>query len=141
MIYAQKGYTSPDLHCSNFVTCNVDGVYKPSKASLRELNVKFNYLRTSDDPIVLVFASCWSHYSPINTFLCARGLFSVLAMKKERSDLTIDRVFELDKEQQKYLKMLVDDPMTIKDLIIAGKYHLGFYAFVVFWFFNTAFYS
>ena len=141
MIYAQKGYTSQDLHCSKFVTCNVDGVFKPSKASLRELNVKFNYLRTSDDPIVLVFASCWSHYSPINTFLCARGLFSVLAMKKERSDLTIDRVFELDKEQQKYLKMLVDDPLTIKDLIIAGKYHLGFYAFVVFWFFNRAFCS
>ena len=115
-------WASMKLHCLNFVTCNVDGIYKPSKASLKELNVKFNYLRTSDDPIVLVFASCWSHYSPINTFLCARGLFSVLAMKKERSDLTIDRVFELDKEQQKYLKMLVDDPMTIKDLIIAGKY-------------------
>ena len=129
------------MHCLKFVTCNVVGIYKPSKASLKELNVNFNNLRRSDDPVVLVFASCWSHYSPINTFLCARGLFSVLALKKERSDLTIDRVFELDKEQQKYLKMLVDDPLTIKDLIIAGKYHLGFYAFVVFWFFNTAFCS
>ena len=117
------------MHCLNFVTGNVVGIYKPSKASLKELNVKFNYLRTSDDPIVLVLASCWSHYSPINTFLCARGLFAVLALKKERSDLTIERVFELDKEQQKYLKMLVDDPMSIKDLIIAGKYHLGLLCF------------
>ena len=114
------------MHCLNFVTCDVDGIYKPSKASLKELKVNFNNLRTSDDPIVLVFASCWSHYSPINTFLCARGLFAVLALKKERSDLTIERVFELDKEQQKYLKMLVDDPMTIKDLVIGGKYHIPY---------------
>ena len=77
----------------------------------------------------MVFASCWSHYSPINTFLCARGLFAVLTLKKERSDLTINRVFELNKEQRAYLKMVVDDPMIdgrliTKDLIIAGKYHL-----------------
>ena len=108
--------------------------------------MKFNYLRTSDDPVVLVFASCWSHYSPINTFLCARGLFAVLALKKERSNLTLDKVFKLNEEQRAYLKMVVDDRMIdgrliTKDLIIAGKYHLGFYAFVVFWFFNTAFCS
>ena len=68
-----------------------------------------------------MFASCWSYYSPINNFLCARGLFAVLALKKERSDLTIDKVFELDKEQQKYLQMLVEDGITIKDLVIAGN--------------------
>ena len=107
----------------NFVTCNVEGIYKPSKASLNELKSKFKTLHTSEDPMVLVFASCWSNYSPINTFLCARGLFAVLTLKKERSDLTIERVFKLDKEQKKYLKMLVDDPMTLKDLIIVGKYH------------------
>ena len=52
--------------------------------------------------------------------------FFFFSMKKERGDLTIDRVFELDKEQQKYLKMLVDDSMTIKDLVIGGKYHIPY---------------
>ena len=83
--------------------------------------------------VVFVYASCWSHYSPINTLLYARGLYAVLALKKDKSDLTIEKVFELHREQQKYLKMLFDDPLTIKDLVIAGKYHLGFYAVVVFW--------
>ena len=89
---------------------------------------KFKTLYTTEVPIILVFASCWSHYSPINTFLCARGIFAVLALKKERSNLTLDKVFKLNEEQRAYLKMVVDDRMIdgrliTKDLIIAGKYH------------------
>ena len=102
---------------------NDSDIFKPSETSLDELNAKFNSLRESKSPYVLVYFSCWSHYSPVNTNLQALGLFAVLALKKERSDLTIERVFELDTEQQNYLKMLIDDPMTIKDLIIAGEYH------------------
>ena len=119
---------SKELHKLNFVTCNVEGIYKPSKASLNELKSKFKTLYTTEVPIILVFASCWSHYSPINTFLCARGIFAVLALKKERSNLTLDKVFKLNEEQRAYLKMVVDDRMIdgrliTKDLIIAGKYH------------------
>ena len=107
---------------------NDSGIHKPSETSLDELNVKFNSLRESKSPYVFMYFSCWSHYSPINTFLCARGLYAVLALKKDKSDLTIERVFDLNKEQQKYLKMVVDDDMIdgrleTKDLIIVGKYH------------------
>ena len=102
---------------------NDSGIYEPSETSLDELNAKSNSLRESKSPYVLVYLSCWSHYSPINTSLRALGLYAVLALKKERSDITIERVFKLDNEQREYLKMLVDDPMTIKDLIIVGKYH------------------
>ena len=99
-------------------------IYKPSKTSLGELNGKFEDLRLSKKPVVFVYASCWSHYSPINTILCAHGLYAVLTLKKERSDLTIEKVFKLDEEQEEYLKMVVDDSGTKKDLIIAGKYFL-----------------
>ena len=103
---------------------NEDGINKPSETSLGELNEKFEDLRLSRKPVVFVYASCWSHYSPINTILRAHGLYAVLTLKKERSDLTIEHVFKLDKEQEEYLKMVVDDSQTKKDLIIAGKYFL-----------------
>ena len=103
---------------------NEDGVNKPSETSLDELKVKFNSLRESKSPYVLVYLSCWSHYSPIKTIIQALGLYSVLILKKERSDLTIGQVFKLDKEQEEYLKMVVEDSETKKDLIIAGKYFL-----------------
>ena len=103
---------------------NESDIYKPSKTSLGELNGKFEGLRLSEKPVVFVYFSCWSHYSPINTILCAHGLYAVLALKKDRSDLTIERVFKLVEEQEKYLKMVVDDSPSKKDLIIAGKYFL-----------------
>ena len=100
---------------------NEDGINKPSETSLGELNEKFEDLRLSRKPVVFVYASCWSHYSPINTILRAHGLYAILTLKKEKSDLTIEQVFKLNKEQEKYLKMVVDDSGTKKDLIIAGK--------------------
>ena len=105
---------------------NKDGVNKPSKASLNGLKVKFNSLRESRSPYVLVYLSCWSHYSPIKTTIRALGLYAVLTLKKERSDLTIGQVFKLDDEQEKYLELVADDQMIggqlrTKDLIIAGK--------------------
>ena len=118
------------MNTINFKTKDVSGKgpYKPCPASLDKLISQFNFLRTFDEPVVFVYFSCWSHYSPINTFLCARGIYAVLTLKKERSDLTIERVFKLDEEQEEYLKMVVDDPMIggqlrTKDLIIAGKYN------------------
>ena len=101
---------------------NEDGIYKPSKAALKELKVKFNSLRESKSPYVLVYLSCWSHYSPIKTTIRALGLYAVLILKKERCDLTIGQVFKLDDEQEEYLEMVTDDSTTKKDLIIAGKY-------------------
>ena len=101
---------------------NEDGINKPSETSLDELKVKFNSLRESKSPYVLVYLSCWSHYSPIKTIIRALGLYSVLALKKDRSDLTIGQVFKLDDEQEEYLEMVADDSKTKKDLIIAGKY-------------------
>ena len=100
---------------------NEDGINNPSETSLGELNEKFEDLRLSRKPVVFVYFSCWSHYSPINTILRAYGLYAVLILKKERSDLTIERVFKLDEEQEEYLEMVVDDSRTKKDLIIAGK--------------------
>ena len=101
---------------------NEDGINKPSETSLDELKVKFNSLRESKSPYVLVYLSCWSHYSPIKTIIRALGLYAVLALKKDRSDLTIGQVFKLNDEQEQYLEMVVDDSTTKKDLIIAGKY-------------------
>ena len=103
---------------------NESDIYKPSKTSLGELNERFEGLRLSKKPVVFVYASCWSHYSPINTILRAHGMYAVLTLKKERSDLTIERVFKLDEEQEEYLKMVVEDSGTKKDLITAGNFFL-----------------
>ena len=100
------------------------GPYKPCGTSLDKLKTEFDVLSASNMPVVFVYFSCWSHYSPINTILRAHGLYAVLILKKERSDLTLERVFKLDKEQEEYLKMVVDDSGNKKDLIIAGKYFL-----------------
>ena len=99
-----------------------EGPYKPSGTSLDKLKSIIEDLMESKKPVVLVYFSCWSHYSPINNILRAHGLYAVLNLKKERSDLTIERVFKLDEEQEDYLKMVVED--ETKDLIIAGKYFL-----------------
>ena len=57
---------------------NEDGINKPSETSLDELNEKFQDFRLSEKSVVFVYASCWSHYSPINTILRAHGLYAVL---------------------------------------------------------------
>ena len=100
-----------------------NGPYEPCGTSLEELKPQFDFLSTSKIPVVFVYFSCWSHYSPINTILRAHGLYAVLTLKKDRGDLTIEH-FKLDEEQEEYLKMVVDDSQTKKDLIIAGKYFL-----------------
>jgi hypothetical protein len=114
------------MNTINFKTKDVtgEGPYRPSGASVDKLKPQFEFLSTSKTPVVFVYFSCWSHYSPINTILCAHGLYAVLALKKDRSELTIERWFQLAEEQQEYLKMVVDDSQTKKDLIIAGKYFL-----------------
>ena len=103
---------------------NDSGTYEPSETSLDELKVMCKLLRQSKDPYVMVYLSCWSHNSPIKTILHALGIYGVLALKKDRSEITIGQVFKLDDEQEKYLEMVVDDSSTKKDLIIAGKYFL-----------------
>ena len=51
---------------------DIEGIYEPSKASLVELNVKSQSLRESEFPYVVVFATDWSHYSPITTLFLAK---------------------------------------------------------------------
>ena len=79
-------------------------------------------LIASEAPHVLIFASCWSHYSEINQILCSSGLFSVLSLSKDRHDITEGKIFKLNDDQRKLIELVCDDHnQTKKDFILIGE--------------------
>ena len=55
--------------------------------------------------------------------MISNGLFSALIMAQERGEITKNRVFQMDEEQQQILKTVTKDPK--KDIVIAGKKYLS----------------
>jgi hypothetical protein len=95
--------------------------YILDQSSINKIKEKFSILSSSESPFVLIFASCWSTYSPINTVLRACGLFSVLAMKKDRGEISNGEFYCLTADQKDVLDKVADCPYPPKDLILAGK--------------------
>ena len=90
---------------------------QPSKNKIKK---KFLKLSSSENPFVLIFASCWSKDSPINTVFRELGLYSVLAMKKDRGEISSGEFYHLTADQSDFLKKVVENPK--KDFILAGKF-------------------
>ena len=96
-------------------------VYLISEQSKSQIKIKFEEIKETQKPIVLIVASCWSYWSQISTLLQLNGIFSVLNISEERCKLTAGRLFRLHDEQKNFLKFLTQN-LGIKDIIIYGNY-------------------
>ena len=90
---------------------------QPSKNKIKD---KFLNLSSSENPFVLIYASCWTKNSPVNTVFRELGLYSVLAMKKDKGEISSGEFHHLTADQSDFLKKVVENPK--KDFIIAGKF-------------------
>ena len=97
---------------------NEENTLELSSVSINKLKVKFLDMLKLERPHVFIFASCWSYYSELNQVLQSIGIFSVLHVSKERGDITMENLFELNEDQKKFLKCIAEDDR--KDIIVAG---------------------
>ena len=95
--------------------------YVLDQSSKTKIKVKFSELISNESPLALIFASCWSTYSPVNTVLRACGLYSVLTLKKDRGE--ISKVFKLDERQIDNLKYYAE--FKPKHVLLVGDYGSG----------------
>ena len=104
-------------------TKQVDDRYFVDEDSRDRIKKSVKELITSEAPHVLIFASCWSHYSEINRILCSSGLFSVLSLSKDRHDITKGKIFKLNNDQRKLIELVCDDHnQKKKDFILIGEF-------------------
>ena len=103
-------------------TEQVDDRFFVDEESRDRIKKSVKELITSEVPHVLIFASCWSHYSEINQILCSSGLFSVLSLSKDRHDITEGKIFKLNNDQRKLIELVCDDHnQKKKDFILIGE--------------------
>ena len=87
-----------------------------SKESIRE---KYEEVKESKEPHVIVYSSCWSYYSQITQLMRSCGLLSAVALKKDRGEITTGQVFQLTDNQKETLDIVAKEKK--KDVIITGK--------------------
>ena len=97
-----------------------DGTYVLQEDSKAKLKAKFEEVLAKQVPMVLILASCFSFKSQICDILRSTGLLTVLNVLEERGDITNGNMFLLDPEQQEFFKILSDEELNIKDVIIGG---------------------
>ena len=117
-----KQFNNSDIYIK---TIKKDGKYVISDTGKKSIISKFKDLLKTEEPHVLIFASCFSYLSEINHTLRSSGLYSCLLVSTERSEITLGKVCHLDKEQQELLEAVteVDDEnhqFLIKDVILSG---------------------
>ena len=82
--------------CKNLITIIFVSFMIASKSKLKR---EFNTLLENKKPIVLILASCWSYQSELSKILRSYGLYSAISVAEERSNITVGKVFYLDKQQ------------------------------------------
>ena len=97
-----------------------DGKYVLQDDSKTNLKTTFEEFLSKQVPIVLILASCFSFKSQICDILRSTGLLTVLNVLEERGDITNGNMFLLDPEQQKFFKIISDEELNIKDVIVGG---------------------
>ena len=85
-----------------------------------ELKIRFEDLLTKRIPIVFILASCWSYRSEICNIIRSTGLLTVLNVLEERGQITNGNMFLLDPGQQEFFKIISDEVLNIKDVIVGG---------------------
>ena len=85
------------------------------KSSLSKLA---NDLRVSKQPNVVIFASCYSNWNEITTYLRSNGVISSLNIIKDRGDISGDRLFMLDETQQKIIEKFSGEVRIVLYMIL-----------------------
>ena len=80
----------------------------------------FKELCESDNPNVIIFASCYSFYSEIKQLMRSAGLLSVVAMQEDRGEISFGKIFKLGQEQKQVLDEVAGNK-KIKDIVLKGK--------------------
>ena len=97
-----------------------DGKYVLQDDSKVKLKTTFEEFLSKQVPIVLILASCFSFKSQICDILRSTGLLTVFNVLEERGDITNGNMFLLDPEQQEFFKIISDEELDIKDVIVGG---------------------
>ena len=97
-----------------------DGKYVLKDDSKAKLKKTFEEFLIKCVPIVLILASCFSFNSEICDILRSTGLLTVLNVLEERGEITNGNMFQLDPEQQKFFKIISNEVLNIKDIIVLG---------------------
>ena len=97
-----------------------DGTYVLQDDSKAKLKTKFEEVLAKQVPMVLILASCFSFKSQICDILRSTGLLTVLNVLEERGEITNGNIFLLDPGQQEFLKIISDEELNIKDVIVGG---------------------
>ena len=99
---------------------NKHGNYCLLRSAKNSLRMKFEELIESQEPYVLIFASCYSYRSKIKHILRSSGLISAVMTSADQGDITNGNFFQLDKDQKKFLNEIAND-CELKDVIIFGE--------------------
>ena len=97
-----------------------DGTYVLQDDSKAKLKTKFEEVLAKQVPMVLILASCFSFKSQICDILRSTGLLTVINVLEERGEITNQNMFLLDPEQQEFFKIISDEELNIKDVIVGG---------------------
>ena len=97
-------YELVTLACSTF-----DGeVFDLSKRSKRKLTKLAKDLCDQNNPICIVFASCYSFQSPIKDFLIEIGVLAAIDISKDRGEISGGRIFAFDEDQKELNDILTE---------------------------------
>ena len=88
-----------------------------SKESIRE---KYEEVKESKEPHVIIYSSCWSYYSQITQIMRSCGLLSAIAIKKDQGEITKGKVYQLNDDQKETLDTVTKEEK--KDVILSGKH-------------------
>ena len=97
-----------------------DGTYVLQDDSKEKLKTKFEEVLAKQVPMVLILASCFSFKSQICDILRSTSLLTVLNVLEERGEITNGNMFLLDPGQQEFFRIISDEELDIKDVIVGG---------------------
>ena len=108
------------LEVSSKLVDTRNGKYLLLDDSKAKLKTKFEKVLAKQVPMVLILASCFSFKSQICNILRSTGLLTVFNVLEERGEITNGNMFLLDPEQQEFFKIISDEELDIKDVIVGG---------------------
>ena len=117
-----KDEVIPIACVENFDVKTFETEYELSERSQMKLNELCEDLCSQNRSMCVIFASCFSHQSPIKQFLIEKGLYAAIDINKDRGEITGGRIYAMDKDQ----KEVNDEFRKVFSYIILIKYLKGF---------------
>jgi hypothetical protein len=94
--------------------------YELTQTSKESISEKYEEVKESKEPHVIIYSSCWSYYSQITQIMRSCGLLSAIALKKDRGEITKGQVYQLNDDQKETLDTVTKEEK--KDVILSGKH-------------------